>query len=113
MSAAVVYGRVITTEDDPVAGVHLTVTADQLGQCPAEEVFYGSPPPERVVSNSQGFYRAVVLVETDALETTCVWVLADPPAESMLSEATANAGPIRFGNPPLDSLRVDVVLPSG
>ncbi len=111
--SAVVYGQVTAAANGrAVAGVELTATADQLGRCPAESVFYSMPSSAQAVTDSLGSYRAVVRVDAE-VAATCVWLLVKPPTGSALSDTTVSTTDrIPFQDaPPLDSVRVDVVLP--
>jgi hypothetical protein len=110
--ASTVYGRVTTPAGAPVQGARIFVVGDVNGRCPAAGGEYLDLPADQALTDASGSYRASARVFLD-VSSGCVHLDVMPPPGSALGSASVSGGPVRYGWPPVDSVRVDVQLPAG
>lgn len=108
-SVAIVYGTVQGFEQAEVGTADVSVEAF-LGACGSADPFAS----HRTSTGSTGDYRAVLGGPHVDSTRTCVRVTVTPPPEGEYVESVESGGVLMFRHealtPPIDSLRVDVVL---
>lgn len=115
-SSALVYGTVTSADGSPVPAAMVTASGWRLG-CPGEGgkgPFFDSPD---LATDESGEFRTVVTALLGP-ELMCLVVRADPSADSGLlpmadTGATVMLTPDFNRAEPMDSVRVDLVLPRG
>ena len=112
-TSAVVYGTVRSAAGVAVAGARITVEARKTS-CSASSMGGLRDP---TTTDSQGYYRGIVISPIGPT-AVCLITTAAPPAGSSYVAATDTGHVVRLqpDYPPgqmRDSVRVDLVLPSG
>lgn len=111
-TSAVVFGQVSGPDGSDVRDAVVTAAGWRL-DCPSDG---GSGPFEgpETTTGDDGNYRLRFDVRGVGAEDMCLVVRADPPAGTSLAPAADTGASVMLSeDAPLDSVRVDLVLPSG
>jgi len=113
-SVAIVYGTVISTDSLPVTGSRLVIRLRDPGKCdgPVDTTSTGDGG---AWTDQLGHYRTLVRWLNYQRIERCVGVRALPTAGMNLRDTTVTGAQVEFRSeaitPPIDSVRVDLVLP--